>query len=554
MLSFGLFSASPVRADKLTICGLEFDVDKLNPVDDANDKVVMFGQSWLVPKAKLEAFVVGKYFERREGIVHFGFEPLADCVASSITAKQDELAYRSLAALLSYPSQAGQSVPAFLDTGPFEPRVLEVFQRALLIAGPQVSQPVLAARLLFHLGMQDSAWIRKNVSPLIFNFANPLKQFGDNRFNAALKAGNVARATQVLKFLNELFGANDETVRGLMTRQSKINEILTGLSKPDATEWQPYLEKLRGDPVLAELIAPQISEKLLEEAQRAGEKGEHERALMILAMIDPAKHGEGSFAIVSAALAGLDEKGSAALAHPEVAALVSAAADVNEEVRKRLVDRVEKELHALLAYNKVAESEAFFGKLLELRPDPNPINDDIRIEQARAYLSLGQEASAKDKIRNVHFGFSVSRWGRLLFFWMRAYPLFVAVMALIPIVGAALIGFVLFRRAKKEAEPPPVVEEEETIDPLPKFVVSGLKETVNPEYREYVTCLKVFGLKAGADLAAIKNAYRKAVKEYHPDMNKKAEAMASEVFVEMTKTYERLLEIFEEHGGPPPRG
>jgi preprotein translocase subunit Sec63 len=88
-------------------------------------------------------------------------------------------------------------------------------------------------------------------------------------------------------------------------------------------------------------------------------------------------------------------------------------------------------------------------------------------------------------------------------------------------------------------------------DEMPKFVITGLKEQLDPDYHEYVNCLKVFGLRPGADLAAIKNAYRNAVKEYHPDRNRNAQEMAAEVFIEMTRTYERLIELHTKQGKRP---
>lgn len=55
----------------------------------------------------------------------------------------------------------------------------------------------------------------------------------------------------------------------------------------------------------------------------------------------------------------------------------------------------------------------------------------------------------------------------------------------------------------------------------------------------YFVCCQILGVKPGADLETIKNAYRKSAKELHPDINDSEKA--HEYFLILKNAYEYLL-------------
>ena len=63
---------------------------------------------------------------------------------------------------------------------------------------------------------------------------------------------------------------------------------------------------------------------------------------------------------------------------------------------------------------------------------------------------------------------------------------------------------------------------------------------------EYAAGLKKFTLRPNASLADIKNAYRNVVKRLHPDINPQVSQEDTDTFIDLTKTYERLLILYEE--------
>jgi hypothetical protein len=66
---------------------------------------------------------------------------------------------------------------------------------------------------------------------------------------------------------------------------------------------------------------------------------------------------------------------------------------------------------------------------------------------------------------------------------------------------------------------------------------------------EYADLLSVFGMYPGVKLSHIKNAYRNAVKNCHPDLNRNASSAEADRFIYLTQTYERLLQLHAERTG-----
>ncbi len=70
----------------------------------------------------------------------------------------------------------------------------------------------------------------------------------------------------------------------------------------------------------------------------------------------------------------------------------------------------------------------------------------------------------------------------------------------------------------------------------------------DPSSDEYADLLMVFGLAPGASISEIKNAYRRRIKRYHPDLRRGSEVDQGD-FIALTKQYERLLYLQSNRGG-----
>ncbi len=68
---------------------------------------------------------------------------------------------------------------------------------------------------------------------------------------------------------------------------------------------------------------------------------------------------------------------------------------------------------------------------------------------------------------------------------------------------------------------------------------------------EYIEALRLFGLEPGATLTQIKNSYRSAVKNYHPDRSGGGANDDPTQFIRLTEEYEKLLRMHKNHGQSP---
>jgi hypothetical protein len=71
----------------------------------------------------------------------------------------------------------------------------------------------------------------------------------------------------------------------------------------------------------------------------------------------------------------------------------------------------------------------------------------------------------------------------------------------------------------------------------------------DPRQIELIGLLAQLGLSPGATEKEIKQAFRQVAKSVHPDMVQVGDAKASDEFIELTRAYERSLEIIAELSG-----
>jgi hypothetical protein len=193
-----------------------------------------------------------------------------------------------------------------------------------------------------------------------------------------------------------------------------------------------------------------------------------------------------------------------------------------------------------LAQGDYNRARLYFNWVIGLRPDPSPENTSFRKQLVEIGAEKGENAFTNQRIIELakvdSFGFS-DKLG--LFFdgyYGKSLPI------LIPsgfVVVFLALAYFLFRpssggsstsrsrRAKKGVKYSQVVEADD----------------------EYTRLLAVFGLKESASESQIKRAFRKAVKEHHPDaygadgVVTDEEGNVDETFQELRKTYNRILEI-----------
>jgi hypothetical protein len=202
--------------------------------------------------------------------------------------------------------------------------------------------------------------------------------------------------------------------------------------------------------------------------------------------------------------------------------------------------------------------EGVLHRLFSLRSDPSKNNDGIRKKLIIKLLDAGLVPQAKSVASELSTTASPLLQIKLIL--AGAYVEFGVLIALILVVILGGTFLLWGRRAvrptstsnnsrrRATSSQQQFVDEDEPEQPR-RFVVYSHGIKVGQGVDEYTDCLRVFALKPGASLKKIKVAYRNAVKACHPDLNPHAGPQEAARFIQLTKSYERLLQLHEQRTG-----
>ncbi len=551
-LVFGLVMQTIAAADSLTISGLTFPVDKIAAVDADTVHLTLFGKEELVAKKSLESTVASRYLAQPERMKGFSFESLIDFVKDSIKQDAPERAAQALISLCSRSDDShAAKLPDTLREIERSSAAPAFFRSAGDLLGARGCPSDVTAEILFRAGLGDRAWLRSSGLRLIFSNESALRRLVESRAYEAGREHAFDEMGQYIDFYSAAFGSEDARAQELRILFGKVSKAAEEVKGGDLDSLYSISETSKSEPWLNDIVLPMFVEELHTRAKRALTRKEADNALLILAHIDLKKRTPTTHELMRTALETLGPATNSVIAQPMVSSTLLAVSQADSSVKAAYISYLERLSSYLIQQGALDELSAYFGQLTQLRPDPNRDNDRIRLQQISAYIDRNMMLFARERMKYVQTGVPLGYKLRFAFAGFYFDPAYFIVLVAAPI-GAAVVlllialiervrRFAYERRKQKEQEQRE--EKEEVIEP---FVRSGLVRSMSPSMIEYRECLAVFGLPAEADLKAIKTAYRQAVKEAHPDLSHQVDARASERFIELTKTYERILELHKD--------
>ena len=227
------------------------------------------------------------------------------------------------------------------------------------------------------------------------------------------------------------------------------------------------------------------------------------------------------------------------------------------EVKAAYLTALELEISGMISQGRLEASERYLAQLLDIRPDPAAENDQIRARQAIAYMQASRRETVRGKLSEIRSGIGLGT--RLQLLWHGYYIGVWQIVALV--VAALLLAYLFVYKRRLEAQPLSTqnaagesetcdnhrsINEETDNDSPAGFGFSRFIHHMSPRRYEYDKCLAELGLQSGANLKDVKTAYRNLVKAVHPDLHAGAGTPESSKFVELTTTYNRVLELRKE--------
>jgi len=563
----GAVAAAAAVAESVPVSGLSLPVEEITPVDALSVTVSLGGQTALVTRAALPDFVLQRYVENPALRIRLDPGGLERLVESATREGAIERAGVGFAGLMSHPAGEAERLAALLLVIAELPAGPAVARASLIRLMPDRRGDLdsLLPPLFTAAALKEPGWLSTTVGPLLRAQRGGLSSYLTGQLVGALKLRELDRAREILVFAGETLGRDDRQYQRLVVLVDRTSRTLADASRGDLDALQAALDLSSNDPELSRLLAPIVTEGLHQEGSRALEAGDVERAIMSVARIKFERRTQTTHEILRGALARYQPVAQSVLGEVLVSEAIAAIAAQDEVVRERWFSALERQVQYLIDRGALTESERYMGRLVESRPDPSSGNDRLRYEQALAWYRAGAPVLARQRLTGVQSG---GLWGyRLRIAWFRfcSSPDAIILVCVFLVILLGLI-YSLYRRgqARSEAgtEPRPASsdrgkraaasgreDEEESEDDAPPrgFMVSEMRR-FSPAMQEYHRLLEHFSLSPAASVREIKAAYRNAVKEVHPDLRPDSNEASSARFVELTRIYDRVLELRRDLG------
>jgi hypothetical protein len=363
-----------------------------------------------------------------------------------------------------------------------------------------------------------------------------------------LRRGALDEAGRQLSTTSAFFSGDGELQGNARATASIVATILSARNSGDGEALGQSLRLLRVDALGKDAFIAVASTVTSELIVRSLSAGDIPSALRVLALVDFSIRTPQHHEWLARALSALSFEQREVLLGADIQRMVWAYASKDEVIKERylalLTDFIRRSVNAKESSRAVALLEV----LIQARPDPSVKNDELRLLVTDGLLEEGHPVEAQKMLSEVKTSIPFSYSLKNQF---RRYGSFAALLGV-----AFLIGIVArILKSRRSMRPDGAgtigasVDEDEAAvgdDPQREFVSYARDPVLGEDFSEYRECLARFGLQEGVKLAEIKAAYRSSVKSCHPDLNPNASREDAQRFIELTKSYDRLVALHNE--------
>lgn len=410
----------------------------------------------------------------------------------------------------------------------------------------------------------DQAAIQ-NPDTLILRFSGFAELIGEKmekRVAVLIKEDKAVGAKQLELLALRMLGDSSKYTKSIvnLNRLNDQFERLVSRGTPDTV--LAFRASLSSD-IERELFLGRVDGFLLRIVQRHTDNDPPMTAIRNLSLLGDAARAAGSDDFVAKAMNTLAQQASQgafnwqdwALGDPKVEKFVFAVAEKKPEVKESFIILHEVRAKTFVRAESYDDATKSFEWLLVQRPDPSPANNSLRRELASLVSSgihgktfatarIEELAELDDlgKIEEIYYYFKgYYGEGVLLATFLITIAVIVAIFGAIVFLGKYFPGMSTAKLSKN-------VESYRQKRLEKKYAKRGVgyMKAVDVD-DEYSRLLAEFGLDDSASESDIKKAYRRLVKEHHPDAHGAAGVVTDEEgnidrsFEELKKNYQRLL-------------
>jgi len=534
--------------DRITFAGIDLIVDKVSQVEGGKIAVEIGGQQFLSPADEVGRHIAEAYAER-----------------PTLARRLPWVTYGALVSQLAAGSDIGiarLAVNRVLESTELSVEEARTFFKTLVVAP---SGGLILADQILHLSQNSP--VRKDTVCLALAFLpksamNAVRDrvksdliWGQDvcprelirEGQRALIENHFKDSLTSFEALVFLFDREDDATRSARKSLERLRGVEEGLASADARRIETALRLSAFDVNLAEGIARAQPALIQEFAQRALVENKTSEAMRAISSLDFAQRNTSHHELLSKALRQIAIADAGVFDEPNVRKMLLSYATKDELVRKQALDRLEALIREDAELAGGRSGDGLLGAMKEIRPDPSRHNDDLRVTVAEALLDNGDMLGAERIMAGMRSPIPIVLRFKI---FTRRSPYTAFALATVASILAWILLLICLRAVSQKRM---AASSSGNGEPNRKGARSGpaiggqsLGKASYSDFDEYGECLSKFNLEKGATLSEIKVAYRNAVKSCHPDLNPRATTADTEQFIELTKFYEKLIELHRE--------
>jgi len=555
-------ACSDALADTVEFRGVRFAIDSMVSVPGLQVKVLIGHRSLLVSSNELPRKIAMLYLTTPELMAGLSVSQLTQILVESVKQKDEELAAAGLRTLLVDQQRSVDDVRSILAKCTGDDALIRALERALISLELSSTPTNTVCVAMSILPEASRRLVKEKASQVLVRLQFKCSEYLQRLARTSLEQVNLDESVRYLDALTQSFADGSETFKPIIAARNKLARLRDSLKGGEYFVLGRAIRSIADDEWFKPNAAKTARDLVETAIEQALADNKTASALHLLAVLDFNNRTPKDHELTLKILKVIGPQDGDTLVLPEVVSILRSFAIKDEGIRNEYVRTLDRVLTGLLGQGTLPLVNTLFDQLVTVRPDPSAANDALRQQYIIQLLRAGAVAEARDKLAEIRTDISYGTYIRI-FLGGGFAPRELVIALIIGIVVAAIVFFLDGRRiigffvslvkpADQEHFAEPLTEEieEEDDEPAPRrFVVYSQGVKVAHAIDEYAECLGVFALQPGATLQQIKFAYRNAVKTCHPDLNPHAGPAEAAKFIQLTKTYERLLRLHTEQTG-----
>lgn len=326
--------------------------------------------------------------------------------------------------------------------------------------------------------------------------------------------------------------------------------VRESITSGDANKFEAALRGASFDPLIREYYQKSLGDSVAEFGSDALLRHRPAAVLQSLALLDLSDRDNRHHELLLQAIQSLTYEDKPVFTKEPVKRMLWAYATKDQVLKDEYIALLSSGIEEAIQDGQPAQGALYVNILKDIRADPSLQNDELRGLVAEGFVDTGDFVAAHGIMKEVQTSIPWIIRFRLLLKLDR-YVLLMVLLGGLVVVRWLMKAIAMYRRGVPGSSQKSKVQSEDTSRKFHKRQKHrrsdfDVAQSMYKGLDEYADCLAKFQLQPGATLADIKNAYRAIVKSLHPDLNPDASKDDTARFIELTKAYERLIELHEE--------